>query len=538
MQRISKLIKMYLHGISLLKEFEDEMAYKIIHNCLRGIEKENLRVTQEGTIAKTTHPISAGSSLTHDHITTDFSEALIELVTKPFKNIRSLRKNLYLLNSEIWRILENNEWLWPTSMPPYIHNEKNISIANYGKSYIGKMKHIYRVGLSNRYGRIMQIIAGIHFNFSFPKILWENWKKIINSKKNIRIFQSERYMQLIRNFYKEYWIFPYLFGASPSCMKSSILGNIPKYLVNIGNSTFISQYATSLRLSDLGYQNNFQSTLKISYNNIDSYSMNLLNATQKIHPIFSNIGVKVNSKYKQLNASILQIENEFYSPIRPKSIFQSGKMPSLLLKEKGVEYIEIRIFDLNPFEKLGISYSQIIFIEIFLWYCVVKKNEFMSDIEYKKAEYHYTQVVLQGRNPKLYFSIDNLKKISFQERANKLFEKLYQIAIWLDKYGKTKKYVSAMNEQYKIINNISLTPSQRLLLNIEKLGFMEANSKLAKKQKKFFQFYTVSNIEKIFFENLKKKSLQKKKELESKIQKYSFDEYLYNYFQQGKKYKI
>lgn len=523
---------MSLHGLALLEALDQAEARDIVSHCLRGIEKENLRVCGADRIAQTPHPKTVGSALTHSSITTDFSEALPELITPPVKSIDALEQSLHAVNAAMWLALDN-EWLWPSSMPPQFQHETEIPIAEYGTSHIGQMKHIYRVGLWHRYGRAMQAIAGMHFNYSLPKLFWQKWRGLAGAKQDVQDFQSDQYMQMIRNFYCEYWILPYLFGASPLCMKASIPGEVPEYLTHMGQDMFVAEFATSLRLSDLGYQNNLQSALKVCYNSVDTYADSLLEATQTPYPPFTKIGVKVDGAYRQLSDAVLQIENEFYSPVRPKQITRSGEMPAIALKRRGVEYIEVRVLDLNPFEPLGISRAQAGFMEVFLWYCAIKENTCMTDKACQKAKHDFTQVVLRGRDPALTFATDQ-GIISFQDRAHALFDQLHLIAEWLDNHVDHPQYKAAIESQRQCIGDVTLTPSARLLAGVERTGsFAAFNRELAEQHHSYFQQHPLTSQQSAEFAKAANESIQKQNMLEAASQS-DFDHFLQDYFQQAK----
>ena len=190
---------------------------------LTGLEKESLRVDADGAISQRPHPRGLGSALTHPHLTTDFSEALIELITPPRTTLAETLGFLRELHVFVAECLERDEMLWAASMPCRVAGDESVPIARYGRSNVGMMKHIYRVGLSLRYGRTMQAIAGVHFNYSLPAALWEPLQEIDGDPSPRGAYVSERYFALIRNFQRMGWIVPWLFGTSPA-LCASFLG--------------------------------------------------------------------------------------------------------------------------------------------------------------------------------------------------------------------------------------------------------------------------------------------------------------------------
>ena len=166
----------------------------------KGLEKESLRITDDGAVSSTRHPSNWGSPLTHPYITTDYSEALPELITPPFSDIGETVKFLDDTHHFLYAHLPADELRWAASMPCAVSDDSAIPIAEYGSSNAGQIKHIYRVGLDWRYGRKMQAIAGVHFNYSLPKTFWSYYHEAENSADTMQDFVNLNYFSLIRNF--------------------------------------------------------------------------------------------------------------------------------------------------------------------------------------------------------------------------------------------------------------------------------------------------------------------------------------------------
>ncbi|MBT7963770.1 MAG: glutamate--cysteine ligase, partial [Porticoccaceae bacterium] len=310
---------------------------------MRGIEKESLRVESSGRLAQTPHPKTLGSALTHPLITTDFSEALLEFITAPSSSMDSVLKQLEEIHRVTYQEL-GDELLWVSSMPCQLGDDDSIPIAYYGSSNIGTMKRIYREGLGNRYGRLMQTIAGIHYNFSVPDSLWEDLKEAAGNQQSLQDFKSDGYFSLIRNFRRYSWLLLYLLGAAPAVCRSFVRHQKHRLMPFGSDSHSLHQpFATSLRMGDLGYQSDSQSSLTVSYNDLSQYTKTLQEALKKPYPDYEAIGLKSSKdSHKQLNTHLLQIENEFYSSIRPKRTTATGETPLHALAERGVEYVEVR----------------------------------------------------------------------------------------------------------------------------------------------------------------------------------------------------
>ena len=317
----------------------------------KGIEKEALRLDTNGYLAQTPHPPALGSAMTNRYITTDFSEALLEFVTPAFESTWEALRLLCDIHQFTYEHLDD-ELLWIASMPCQIPPDEGIPLARYGTSNVGQMKTIYRRGLGYRYGRHMQTIAGVHFNYSLPEAFWPRYHEIIGQDGDEVDFRSAQYLGLIRNFRRMGWLVLYLFGASPAMCKS-FGGGRELQMPSLNDETWHEPFGTSLRMSDLGYSNQNQARINISLNDLDQYIHDLRRAIETPEPAYEKIGVKVDGEYRQLSASQLQIENEYYSPIRPKRVARSGERPTAALRRGGIEYVEVRSLDINTSDPAG-----------------------------------------------------------------------------------------------------------------------------------------------------------------------------------------
>ncbi|HAW40186.1 MAG TPA: glutamate--cysteine ligase, partial [Pseudomonas sp.] len=295
----------------------------LLNQCLHGIERECLRVDAHGHLAMTPHPIALGSALTHPQITTDYSEALLEFITGTDQDPRNTLAELEAIHRFTYAKL-GDEYLWSPSMPCPLPSEADIPIAEYGSSNIGRLKHVYRQGLALRYGKTMQCIAGIHYNFSLPEALWPVLQADDGDTRSERDYRSARYIGLIRNFRRYSWLLMYLFGASPA-LDAGFLRGRPHQLEALDADTLYLPYATSLRMSDLGYQNNAQAGLTPCYDDLSSYTESLYRAVSTPYAPYEAMGIKdAAGNWQQLNTNVLQIENEYYSNIRPKRVTATG----------------------------------------------------------------------------------------------------------------------------------------------------------------------------------------------------------------------
>lgn len=490
----------------------------VIFNINRGIERESMRVQQNGLISKTKHNYFLGSSLMHKWITTDFSETLLELITPVISNFNEL---IFLL-TDIHKYVINNiqeELMWPLSMPCYIKNIEDIKIAQYGTSNIGKMKTIYRKGLKNRYGSLMQSIAGVHYNFSLTSIFWKKWKIFKQEKSILNIIISNRYLNLIRNYYRFGWIVTYLFGASPAICSSFLKKQITylPFLKGINNTLYMP-YATSLRLSEIGYINKYQNNIYLNFNSLEEYIKAVKHAMNTPSNFFAKILIK-NKKKKniELNNNILQSENELYTYIRPKRKIKQNESYLESLSNKGIEYVEIRSLDVNPFSPIGISEHQILFLDLFLMWCLILEAPYMNREEFFINNENWNKIILEGRKPgkKIYFSIKK-KEITVKKISKLILNDLMRIAKVLDNILKIKKYQKVCTLSLQFIDNPKLTYSAKILEKIIKAGINEIGLSLAIKYKVFLEnkpFMILKEKEfynELFHSHLKQKIIEQK----------------------------
>ncbi|HET7132700.1 MAG TPA: glutamate--cysteine ligase, partial [Gammaproteobacteria bacterium] len=342
---------------------------RLVRGGLRGVEKESLRVQADGKLSRRPHPRAWGAALTHPYLTTDYSESLPEFVTPPQRSNWETLQFLCDLHAFAHRHLDG-ELLWPASMPCELNGNDEIPIAYYGNSNAGMIKTVYRRGLGFRYGRSMQAIAGVHFNYSLPAEFWPAYLERERARAALQDFRSERFMGLVRNYRRCSWLVTYLFGASPALNKS-FRPEGHELLTELDPATWYSPFATSLRMSDLGYRNKTQGRLSISANSLADYVAGLTAAITTVEPRYSEIGVVVDGEYRQLNANLLQIENEYYSSIRPKPSKASSSRPAAALRTHGVEYVEVRTLDLSPRDPVGINQNELRFLETLLLYCLL-----------------------------------------------------------------------------------------------------------------------------------------------------------------------
>ena len=432
----------------------------MLRNLQRGIEKESLRVKPDGTLANTPHPAALGSTLTHPHITTDFSESQLELITGVHTEVESCLDELREIHQFVYRHI-GDQTLWCASMPCTLPADKDIPIGRFGNSNVGRAKTVYRNGLSHRYGSRMQTISGIHYNFSLPERAWPSLQQAAGISGPVQDFQDAAYFSLIRNFRRHSWLLLYLFGASPAVCSSFVAGRAHG-LQELVPGTLYLPWATSLRMSPLGYQSAAQGSLAVSYNNLDTYAHSLSDALTHPYPDYEKIGIRDGDNYRQLSTTLLQIENEFYGTIRPKRPIRSGERPLHALRERGVEYVEVRLMDLDPFCPIGITAATIRFLDIFLLHCLLSDGPADTPAEIVVLARNQLLVARQGRDPGVRLSRGK-HSLSPAEWGGELLREYVPIADALDAAHRTHAYGDALTAAGIALGMTSIAPSARVL---------------------------------------------------------------------------
>jgi glutamate--cysteine ligase len=412
----------------------------------RGIEKESLRAQPDGTLALTPHPLPLGSALTHPHITTDFSESQLELITGVHDGVDAALEELTRVHQYTYRVLDaaGDERLWVSSMPCGLPTDETIPVGRYGASNVGRAKSVYRMGLSHRYGRRMQTISGIHYNWSLPGV------------------SSDQYFSLIRNFRRNAFLLLYLFGASPALCSSFVAGR-PHELQPLGEGSVYMPHGTSLRMGRLGYQSEAQASLAVSYNSLDGYGASLQDALTRPWPAYEAIGIQnLGGDYNQLATSLLQIENEFYGTIRPKRVIYPGERPLHALRERGVEYVEVRLMDLNPFEPVGISAQTMRFIDVFLLHCLLSDSPDDTPQEIAELAHNQNLTAARGREPGLKLKRGG-REVPLVEWAAELVAQCAPIAEALDAAHGITLHGEAVRAATAALGDADSLPSARVL---------------------------------------------------------------------------
>ncbi|WP_256330020.1 glutamate--cysteine ligase [Variovorax sp. YR216] len=484
-----------------LKERIEALSAARLRGVRRGVEKESLRAQPDGKLALTPHPGALGSALTHPHITTDFSESQVELITGAHKDVEAVLQELVQIHQFTYHVLDEagDERLWVSSMPCGLPTDETIPIGRYGSSNVGRAKSVYRMGLSHRYGRRMQTISGIHYNWSLPEV------------------SSEQYFALIRNFRRHAFLLLYLFGASPALCSSFVDGR-PHELLPLGEGSMHMPHGTSLRMGRLGYQSEAQASLAVSYNSLDGYAASLQDALTRPWPAYEAIGIRnLGGDYNQLATTLLQIENEFYGTIRPKRVIYPGERPLHALRERGVEYVEVRLMDLDPFEPVGINAQTMRFLDVFLLHCLLIDSPPDTREEIADLAHNQHLAAARGREPGLQLRRAG-QPVLLTEWGAELLQEFVPVADALDAAHGGSKHAEAVQAAAAALKDPSSLPSARVLAamkashNDSFVSFVRAQSAQTRETLLALPF---SAEQRAGFERLTRESLDEQKRIEA-----------------------
>ena len=505
----------------------------LINGMLRGIERESLRMKSDGFLSQADHPQALGSALTHPHITTDYSEALMEFITPPKPSIQEALDYLADIHAVVHRELENDEKLWPLSMPCMLDDtEESIRLAQYGSSNIGRFKTLYRHGLGVRYGRRMQTISGVHYNLSFPDHLFEALQAHETDEAlkalSLQDYRSHRYFGLIRNFIRLTPLVMFLVGASPSVCQCFMTGR-EHHLLPLLKGTLFLPYATALRMGRFGYQNSAQKQLGIHYNDLNGYLEGLQKAVKTPYAQFSRLGLNdAAGEPIQINDHVLQIENEYYSLVRPKQVPQAGETPSEALRNRGVGYVELRAVDVNPYSPIGIDETAAGFLEALALYCLLQDSPDLLDAEQEIVEQNQAEVVNRGRAPNASIA-ENGQAYPIEEWCRRHIGAMKPLAALLDSGYSTQLYSDALTAMLARVDDVDLTLSARMIEDtVEQGGTWGFGSYMAHQHLDTYEQHHLSEERLAYFSAAAQQSVEMQQALEQDTS-LSFDQYLAHY---------
>ncbi|WP_415285562.1 bifunctional glutamate--cysteine ligase GshA/glutathione synthetase GshB [Clostridium perfringens] len=432
----------------LLKIIKDESLEDYFIKANFGLEKENVRVTESGNLALTPHPKAFGDREKNAYIKTDFSESQLEMVTPVCNTLEEVYSFICNLNKVVsLEIIKNGEFLWPQSNPPILPREEEIPIAKLSN----REDELYRENLSYKYGKKKQVISGIHYNFSFKEEFIKLLYKELKVEKDFREFKDDIYLRMARNFQKYHWLLIYLTGASP-VFHESYIDEIKKEGEKLGEDSYYIKDDTSLRNSSYGYKN--KKDYYVSYNSIEEYASDAKNLV----------------KDKEI-----QSIKEYYNHIRLKSLGSEDMLESLL--NKGIDYLEVRLLDLDPLSIQGVSKETLYLVHLFMIYTLLKENK---EITYKDQEEffkNHDMVALKGRNEEAVI-YENGVPVLLKDKGREILSEMGEIVEIL--FSNNEEFKNVIKRALEKINNPHDTISEKLIKDIKEEGYINFHMRLAK----------------------------------------------------------
>ncbi|WP_371972097.1 glutamate--cysteine ligase [Acinetobacter sp. AL9] len=505
----------------------------LLQGMLRGIERESLRMQSDGFLSQQAHPQALGSALTHPHITTDYSEALMEFITPPQSSIQHALDYLRDIHSVVHQHLGEGEKLWPLSMPCMLdETDDGIPLAQYGSSNIGRFKTLYRRGLGVRYGRRMQTISGVHYNLSFPEHLFAALQQHESDEQlkalSLQDYRSHRYLGLIRNFIRLTPLVMFLVGASPSVCQCFMTGR-EHHLLPLLRGTLYLPYATALRMGNFGYQNSAQKKLGIHYNDLTGYLDGLQKAVKTPYLPFSRLGLDdATGEPIQINDHVLQIENEYYSLVRPKQVPQEGETPSQALANRGIGYVELRAVDVNPYSPIGIDEHTAGFLEVLALYCLLQDSPALLDAEQSIIEKNQAEVVNRGRAPNAHIQEGDVKT-PIEAWGQQYVTAMQPLAALLDQSYATQLYSQALERMMARLHEVDETLSAHMIADtIRHGGTWGFGSYMAQQHAHAYEQHSLRPETQTYFDEIAVQSIQQQQQLEQ-AQGLSFADYVAQY---------
>jgi glutamate--cysteine ligase len=426
-----------------------------------GIEREGLRVNDNGELSEKEHPSVFGDKVKNSYITTDFAESQVEVITPPFKN----PKDTYNFANTLYDIVAmeiGEEYIWPQSMPGVVPADNKIKIAEYGENARGKEARIYREKLIEKYGGKRQIICGIHYNFSFnddfinklysSKAFNELFinSNIKNEELDYKEFKNNIYLKITRNYLRYRWLIIYLLGAS-GVVDKSYVSNCLKASKKITEDGFSNEGALSYRNSECGYKNKVE-----------------------LYPNYDSIHKYTESLKKFIEDKLIDSHKELYSSIRLKPADVGNFIDSL--KKDGIQYLEYRSIDINPFEKGGISSEDLYFLQIFNLFLLIQEE---SDYDKWQEEGVENQNIISRYGQSQVMLKKDGKAISKEQWGLEILNNIKAINNEL-KLGR-EEIINLMIEKIK---DYKLTYAYKIEKKVKEEGYINAHINIAKKHKK------------------------------------------------------
>lgn len=413
---------------------------KLNEDVLRGqfgLEKENVRVDQDGKLALTPHPKAFGNKMDNPYIQTDFSESQIEMITPTFDSIEETYRFMEALQ-DIVSLELNGEYLWPSSNPPMLPDDQDIPIAKMNDPIEDK----YRNQLAEKYGRKRQLLSGIHYNFSFDEGFLRKLYESEDRHEEYKEFKNATYFKITRNLLKYRWFLIYLTGASPVFDKTYIERCVARGISDDEKSIYFPNM-NSLRNSECGYRN--EKPLYVSFNSMDDY---------------------VHDLNELIRSEQLLSVKEFYSPVRVKTVRSNNPIQELI--QNGIAYLELRFIDLNPLYKIGISKETMQFVHLFIIFMLLKKDEAFDEEDQKMADLNHDQLIMEGINGCLHDHGDG--NMTMKEMALTFIHEMQEMVQFL--FPNDEKYLHILGGEKQKILHSDLSFASVVKSDIQKSSYL------------------------------------------------------------------
>src|SRR5690625_846948 len=438
-----------------------------------GIERETHRMNSDGTIALTPQPDAFIDPKIQKYITVDFGENQLEFITKPYEELDSLFDELDCIHKYAYQHI-NGELMWPFSMPPRLPEEEIIPLAEFPYLEDGLEKEVYRRGLAVRYGKKLQMISGIHYNYSLDDQLIDLLHQEFAPEQSRQSFVNQLYLKIGRNMLRYRWLLVYLYGAAPvidssydSVIEDKINNNQSDWLAQFFDRDDFLKYVTSYRTSRFGYSTEVEDKYQVSYDTLEGYIADLRKILSTENENYRKIGTEKDGKIIQLNTNELQIEAEFYAPVRFRQIQKDGETLLDALDKRGISYFELRIHDLNPFSKVGITKEQVQFTHLMILMSLFDECDGLSDEQQIFTNQNHQLVALFGRKPGLNLYLDNGEKIEMKAWANSIFEKITRLATFIDQDNGNTYYADLVAAERQKLDDPSAILSERIMAELD-----------------------------------------------------------------------
>lgn len=416
-----------------------------------GLEREGLRVDSNGVLSFEKHPEIFGDKISNPYITTDFSESQIELITPAFNSCEETYNFLSNLYNIVVLDIKEDEYIWSQSMPCIIPSDKEIPIATYNEdSQAGYEARSYRELLMKKYGGKKQLISGIHYNFSFNEEMIKRLYENSNEEIEFKQFKDDVYLKMARNYLRYRWLILYLLGGT-GVIHESYTKECVRQLEEVADGAFSNEGAVSYRNSECGYKNK-----------VDLY------------PDYSSAAGYVKSINEYIENGIIESHKELYSSVRLKAKDNNNLLESIEMD--GINYLEYRSIDINPFDKCGVSLDDLKFLQVFNIFLLLKEEQNYEKWQ-EEADENQNLIARYGHE-----NIDlklNGEAIKREAWSLDILEEIKLINNELS-LGK-ENIIDLMIEKVK---NYKLTYSYKIIEKVKNEGFVEAYMSLSKGYKK------------------------------------------------------